>query len=293
MTYTCNFECDHCFLYCSSDSSGTFTLKQLRVVFSEIKKLETVTMVYFEGGEPFLYYPLMVEGIRMAHEQGLETGVVTNSYWATSEEDAELWLKPLVELAVSDLSISDDVFHHGEEVENPAKKALAALKRLKGHGGSICIEKPSIKMQAVEDQEKGKPVIEGGALLKGRAAEMLVEGLPTRHWEEFTECPHEELENPERVHVDSFGNVHLCQGISIGNMWKTPLSELVKNYRASSHPVCSYLVKGGPALLAKAYGVEHGEYYVDECHFCYKTRLALLDRFPEYLAPRQVYGLDQ
>jgi len=31
--------------------------------------------------------------------------------------------------------------------------------------------------------------------------------------------------------------------------------------------------------------------YVDECHLCYLTRRALLDRFPEYLAPKQVYGL--
>jgi len=31
---------------------------------------------------------------------------------------------------------------------------------------------------------------------------------------------------------------------------------------------------------------------VDACHLCYRTRQALLERFPEYLAPRQVYGLE-
>lgn len=77
----------------------------------------------------------------------------------------------------------------------------------------------------------------------------------------------------------------------MGNMWETPLSMLVKNYDADSHAICGPLLRGGPALLAKEYGVEHEDEYVDECHFCYLLRLALIDRFPQVLAPRQVYGL--
>jgi hypothetical protein len=75
-------------------------------------------------------------------------------------------------------------------------------------------------------------------------------------------------------------------------MWKTPLSELVRNYNASSHPICGPLIKGGPAQLAREYQVEHKEYYVDACHFCYTIRLALVHKFPEYLTPKQVYGIN-
>jgi hypothetical protein len=106
----------------------------------------------------------------------------------------------------------------------------------------------------------------------------------------MTSCPHEELEHPKRVHVDSFGNVHICQGLSMGNMWEIPFSEMVKGYRAQDHPICRPLVEGGPAALAKEYGVAHEDSYVDECHFCYRVRQALIDRFPGHLAPRQVYG---
>ncbi len=53
----------------------------------------------------------------------------------------------------------------------------------------------------------------------------------------------------------------------------------------------TFLLWGGQALLAKEYDVEHEDEYVDECHFCYMLRLALIDRFPQFLAPRQVYGL--
>ncbi len=41
---------------------------------------------------------------------GFKTGLVTNAYWATSEEDAELWLRPLHDVRLSDISISDDNF---------------------------------------------------------------------------------------------------------------------------------------------------------------------------------------
>ncbi len=74
-------------------------------------------------------------------------------------------------------------------------------------------------------------------------------------------------------------------------MWQTPLSELINKYDCDSHPICKLLVKGGPAHLAKEYSIKHYDEYVDACHLCYDLRLKLLDRFPEYLAPRQVYGL--
>ena len=88
LTYTCTYKCDHCFLYCSPQAKGTFTISQLKQVLEEIKKIRSIDNVYFEGGKPFLFYPLMLEGIRMARAAGLQAGVVTNPYWAASEDDA-------------------------------------------------------------------------------------------------------------------------------------------------------------------------------------------------------------
>ncbi len=144
LTYTCNFECDHCFLYCSPRSYGTFTLMQIKNALDEAVKIGSIENIYFEGGEPFLYYPLMIEGIKLALERGFKTGVVTNCYWATTQEDAKIWLKTLVELGVSFISISDDAFHHGEGEINPAKNAQAALKELGASGITLCVEKPTL-----------------------------------------------------------------------------------------------------------------------------------------------------
>jgi hypothetical protein len=139
-----------------------------------------------------------------------------------------------------------------------------------------------------DKRKKGEPIIGGDVVFRGRAADKLANGLPRVPWDEFTECTREELIHPERVHVDAYGNVHICQGISMGNMWKTPLNELVKNYDAGKHPVTGYLVKGGPT---EYYKIEHENSYIDACHLCFETRKKLLDKFPAYLAPQQVYGV--
>jgi hypothetical protein len=291
LSYKCDSECDHCFVYSSPRAKGTFTLDQMKRVFDELPKIETIEWTYFEGGEPFLFYPLMLEGLRIAHETGFKIGIVSNAYWATSAEDAELWLRPLHDLGLSDVSISDDAFHYEDKEASPAKHALDAAKKLGMPFGSICIDKPTVKEGVDKEHVKGKPVIAGGAVFRGRAAEKLTEGLPRRPWDEFTECPYEDLRDPKRVHLDAYGNIHICQGLSMGNMWDIPLSKIVNQYDADSHPICRPLVSGGPALLAKEYDVPHEPEYVDACHMCYLVRQALIDRFPQYLAPILVYGL--
>ncbi|MFW9778082.1 MAG: radical SAM protein [Candidatus Heimdallarchaeota archaeon] len=289
MTLKCTFECDHCFLYCSPDAEGTFNLKQLMILLDELAKLEQAKTIFFEGGEPFLFYPLLMEGIRRADELGFNIGIVSNGYWATTVDDAVLWLSPLVNRNIVDVSISDDTFHYGEVVNNTAKNAVSALRQLGIPCGSICIDPPVIETS--ENQEKGAPIIGGNARFRGRAVEKLVEGLPKRPASDLLpECPYEDLENPGRVHVDPFGHVHLCQGLSLGNMWDIPLSELILSYDANTHPIAGPLLKGGPHELAKTYGINGDASYVDECHYCYSVRKQLLDRFPKYLAPRQVYG---
>ena len=288
LTYTCNYECDHCFLYCSPNAEGTFTLDQIQKVLNDAKNIKTVEWIYFEGGEPFLYYPLMLKGLQLAKAMGFKTGIVTNNYWATTIEDAKLWLKPIIESGIDDLSLSDDSFHQDDTDNNSAKIAAEAAKELGFSVNSICIEKPSI--QAPSD-DKGAPVVGGGALFKGRAVEKLIDGLPTRPSDSFTECKHEELVRPMRVHIDSFGNVQVCQGISLGNMWQKPLSQIVKEYDATIHPICGPLISGGPSELAQAYDVKLDDTFIDECHYCYTVRRTLTKRFPEYLTPLQVYGI--
>jgi MoaA/NifB/PqqE/SkfB family radical SAM enzyme len=289
LTYACNLECDHCFVYSKPNAKGTFTINQIKEILKEAIKIRTIKWIYLEGGEAFLFYPLMLEAIKLARDLGFKTGVVTNAYWSTSKEDAELWLKPLSKLKISDISISDDSFHREDEKVSPAKVAIAVAKELGLPINSICVEKPVIKTN--KTQSKGASITGGSIMFRGRAVEKLIKGVPKKSWNKFKECPYEDLKNPKRIHIDSYGNIHLCQGLSMGNIWEKPLSKIVKKYNSDSHPICKYLIKGGPALLAKKYNIRRADKYIDACHLCYLARLSLIDRFPQYLAPKQVYGL--
>jgi MoaA/NifB/PqqE/SkfB family radical SAM enzyme len=247
-----------------------------------------IQRVYFEGGEPFLYFPTMLWGLRKAKKHGFETGIVTNAYWATSIQDAIEWLTPISNIGISDLSISDDLYHYGEHEENLARYAYDAAKELNLPVGQITIDDPRERLKDIE--WKGKPIVKGKVLLKGRAVEKLTEGLPMKPWRRFDKCLHEDFSNQSRVHIDPFGYVHVCQGITIGNTKQTSLVELFDNFVPENHPICGPILRGGPADLVKTYRVEHREKYVDECHLCYSTRLKLRQEFPAILAPDQVYG---
>jgi MoaA/NifB/PqqE/SkfB family radical SAM enzyme len=130
-------------------------------------------------------------------------------------------------------------------------------------------------------------------MYRGRAAVKLASKARQQPWSMFTACPYEDLREPGRVHVDPLGNLHICQGIVIGNVFRTPLKEICRRYDPEAHPITGPLLRGGPIELVKAYGVPHREAYVDACHLCYESRRALRDRFPEILTPDQMYGVGQ
>ena len=288
-TYQCNFECDHCFVYSRPEAKGVMKISDIRQILNEAKRVGSIRGICFEGGEPFLYYQTMLWGLRAAKDYGFRRSIVTNAYWATSVEDAKEWLNPISEIGIHDLAISDDAYHYGEAEENLAKYAYEAAKNLNLPVDKITIEDP--KKYLEEIAWKGKPVVRGRVQFKGRAVEKLVEGLPTKPWTEFNKCLDEDFSNQGRVHIDPFGYVHVCQGITIGNMKQTPLPELFANFNPEKHPICAPILRGGPAELVKKYRVEHEEDYVDECHLCYSTRLKLRKRFPNILAPDQIYGV--
>jgi MoaA/NifB/PqqE/SkfB family radical SAM enzyme len=288
LTYQCNMECDHCFVWGSPWQSGTMTLSQLRNLLEQTQELRTVKWFYFEGGEPFLYYPIMEIGVREAVAMGFNVGLVSNGYWAVDVEDAIEWLKPLAGM-VQDLSISSDIFHWGEEVDARMKNMRSAADVLGISVGFISIAQPDAdKAEAATGQ---LPLGESKVMFRGRAAQTLASKADLLPWEGFTECPFEDLREPGRVHVDPLGNVHICQGISLGNVFQTSLFEICESYDPELHPITGPLLRGGPAALVREYGLTHDDGYADACHLCDFARRQLRARYPEILMPDQMYGV--
>ncbi len=267
------------------------TKVQVESILEDASNIPTIEWIYFEGGEPFLFYPILLDSVKNAKDRGYKVGIVTNAYFGTSVKDALIWLGPLKDLEIDDLSISDDGFHGGDDETLYARNAITAARQLELPVGSICIEAPITSDSIVNEGKKGQPIVGGDVKFRGRAVETLDNDLPRQSFEKFTDCPYEDFENPGRIHIDGFGNTQLCQGISMGNVLERPLSQLMKDYDINQHPICKAIQNGGPKLLAEEFDVGHEKGYIDACHFCYDTRKKLLSRFPEYLLPRQVYGL--
>jgi MoaA/NifB/PqqE/SkfB family radical SAM enzyme len=288
LTYQCNLECDHCFVWGGQWQVGTMTLPQLRNVFQQVKELGTVGMIYFEGGEPSLYYATMLKGIQEAKAMGFNVGIVSNGYWATSEEDALAYLEPLRGL-IQDLSISSDMYHWFEELGENIKNIEKVAEELEIPIGVISIAQPEdVNAAGVVGT---LPPGESGIMYRGRAAANLVSKAEKHSWAQFTECPFEDLVEPGRIHLDPLGHLHICQGISIGNLFETPLSEITSRYDPEAHPIVGPLLEEGPVGLVKRYDLPHEEAYADACHLCYEMRLALRDQFPDVLTPDQMYGV--
>ena len=288
LTYECNYECDHCFVWGSPWQTGTMTLENIRQILLQAVELGTINSIYFEGGEPFLYYAIMLRGIQEAVDHGFKVGVVTNSYWATEVDDALVWLRTLEGL-VQDLSVSSDLFHGSEELFRKAQNACQAAEKLEIPIGVISVAQPEVPdaVSAIGQLPSG----ESSVMYRGRAAEKLATLAEKRPWQEYSDCPYENLRDPGRVHLDPLGYVHICQGISLGNVFQTSLKEICESYDPDTHPIISPLLEGGPAELVRRFDLSLNDGYADACHLCYETRKKLRDRFPDILAPDQMYGV--
>jgi len=289
LTYTCTYECDHCFVWGSPYQEGTLTLDQIDEILAQAEELRTVEWIYFEGGEPFLYQPVLVKAVETAAGSGFKVGLVSNAYWATEVRDAVEWLRPMAGL-IQDLSVSSDLFHQSDEMDRTAKNAVEAAEQLGIPVGEICIAQPETTDAGVVVGQI--PLGESAVQFRGRASEKLVEGMPLLPWEGFTECPCEDFHDPGRVHLDPLGNVHICQGLSMGNVFTSTLRAMCEAYDPDDHPVIGPLLTGGPAELVRRYDLPREDSYADACHLCYEARRALRDRFPDILTPDQMYGVE-
>jgi len=287
LTYQCIYECDHCFVWGSPRQTGVMSIDQVQGYLRQARDTKTVDWIYFEGGEPFLYYPVLMRGVQLATSMGFHVGVVTNAFWAINKNDALTWLKPFADM-VEDLSISCDQYHDCDEENALARNALAAAEELSIPVGLIRIAQP--EQISLENREGQLPEGESRVMFRGRAASKLSEKVEGISWSKFDACLNEDLREPGRVHVDPFGNIHICQGIVIGNLNEKSLRTICDEYKPEAHPIVGPLLANGPTGLVKKYDLPHNKHYADACHLCYEARNSLRDRFPAVVAPPNMYG---
>jgi hypothetical protein len=303
VTYRCTYACDHCFVWGSPDAEDTMTLAQLTSVIDQAAELG-VADVYFEGGEPTLAYPIVLAAAQRARERGLDVGVVSNCYWATSVEDARVWLAPFAELGIADLSLSSYAYFVEDANEEQLRNAVLAARELAIPVSVLEVGAPAdIGVPGVCSGDVGE------VMCKGRAAVALAPERASRPPETLVTCPFEDFTDPGRAHVGPDGELQVCQGISAGNVFAggdgpparehlaaprlDGLRRVLDAYDPRERPVVREIRAGGPWALAQATGhTPARSHYADECHLCYEVRAAVraAGEYPAVLAPGQCYA---
>lgn len=307
LTDQCNARCEHCAYHCGPKVKGVMSLDDAKQYLHSAAH-QSLELVCISGGEPCLYFDLVVKIVHEARALGVPSiWVFTNAYWAVNRAIAGRKLTRLQEAGMTRLCLSADGFHQPFVPVERVRHAMAVARDM---GLEVVLDvrflgppqedNPSNRATRQVLEELGNlenvEVWQGQPWYIGRAADRLPSQLVQRPGIPSGHCPGPwaggTWENPVGVDVDWYGEVTLCPGISIGNAKKRPLNSILAEYDPWQHPIIRELATGGPASLAEI--AQHIGYtprasYVSECHLCYDARKFLRSRYSSELAPLICY----
>jgi len=308
----CNCKCPHCFYFPRNDNHVPLDPDLLDDALKSIAGQHNILSVNFAGGEPFYYYDVMLECIKRLRKHGIQYFTLsTNAGWATSVKTAQERLNELIRCGLGGMGVSADGFHQRtvplENVFNTLE--AGGVQRARGENFTVYVVSTylgyysydcPVNRRTTEIRHKiwdaGYYPIETFACAHGRAGFIIPtelhvnKKLDRKCWEVKVGILHPE--GPSMVSIDPSGFVDGCFGVSLGNLYKESLRDILYRYFKNPGPVVKTLrEKGAQGLRDIAVGkgfVPAGGYF-DECHLCHAVRNYLKencgDEFGEFLNP--------
>jgi hypothetical protein len=315
ITYRCHSRCRHCLYNCGPGWEKTPTsLENLRAALEVAASWNPAPQVHITGGEPFLHFELLLEGVAIAAELGLRSYVETNANWCTDGDEALARFAALRGAGLDAVLISCSPFH--AESIPPVRTLTATHAALEVLGPErIMLYRPGyLQMLQCFGLERPIPISRYeeefgtdaarrilwtgyGVISGGRAGYELGDLALRRGPEAFAgdSCAREIL-HAHHSHFDLYGNYisGFCGGLSVGS-WRR-LSEVIAAFRERRYPpLIEMLVQGGPHTLYAYAHEKHGYRplgagYAGKCHLCVDVRRHLVaDGQYAELEPRQFY----
>ena len=315
LTYRCHSGCQHCIYNCGPRWPGEAMSPQaLRDALEALLVYPWTPQVHFSGGEPFLHFPLLLEGARMAAELGIAAYVETSAGWCTDEAEAVERFSALREAGLQAVLVSCSPFH-AERIP-PIRTLRAARAAIDVFGARqvtvylseflevmrrFDLERPTPLSRYEQEfgPEGARRILwEGyGIVPGGRAGYRLGHLVPRYPAAAFAraDCAGEIL-HAQHSHLDLYGNFipGFCGGLALGD-WHA-LVQVLDDFQADRYPpLIGVLIERGPyglfALARDQYGYRPlPEGYVGKCHLCVdvRRRLAETGDFAE-LRPQGFY----
>ncbi len=294
LTYKCNCACEFCYYNCCPEKNGIMPVDTAISAWQSLKILAgDSAKVHITGGEPFLYWDRLQEILEEAEKQNLGKVdlIETNGFWATGEKITRQRLKKLDELGMERFKISTDPFHQEYiDVELIRRLAETAIEILEPERVLVRWQKyldDTIEMKSLSSAEREQKYISAmndyHCRFTGRAAGRLAELVASKPIEALASvnCK-SDLLGAKGVHIDPFGNVFsgTCSGIIIGNVNRTELENIWKQFGPAGSELINTLFNFGPyGLLEEAgkLGYKKAKVYASKCHLCTHIRQFFFD----------------
>ncbi len=315
LSYYCNSACKHCLYNCGPRwEREAITAEALAEALDAVTVWPHPPQVHFTGGEPFLHFELLEEGVRMAVERDIRCYVETSASWCLDEGKVRERFEQLRVAGLGAVLVSCSPFHAEKIPPSRTLRTVQAALEVFGERGTIVylpeylrviqlfdLERPTplSKYEEIMGAEEAGRILWGGygIISGGRSGYHLGHLVPSYPVEAFegANCTGEIL-HAHHSHFDLYGNYisGFCGGLTVGS-WRA-LPQLLDDYRTGRYPaLIETLVERGPyglyrmAIEAYAYrALEEG--YAGKCHLCVDVRryLAEMGDFAE-LEPRAFY----
>jgi hypothetical protein len=256
--------------------------------------------VHFTGGEPFLHFDLLLEGVRWAVDRGIVNYVETSASWCIDDEDVIQRFAELKQAGMQAVLISCSPFHAEKIPPARTLRAVKASLEIFGSRGTIVYQPEYLQIIQLFDMDRPTPlsryeqefgVEEAGRILwqgygiisGGRSGYKLGHLVPKYPAESFAgmNCARDIL-FAHHSHFDLYGNYisGFCGGLTIGS-WRE-LPHVLKNFRTGCYPpLIENLIEHGPYGLAQMAQEGHGYLpdhagYTGKCHLCVDVRSHLV-----------------
>jgi organic radical activating enzyme len=256
--YTCNSKCRHCLWGDTLQDESKMSFEDVCHYIDSMSELQTAREVIFSGGEPFLFRDVMTEGISYAYRRyNLSAAVTTNSFWATSRQQAQDVLGDLCARGLRRMQTSVDDFHQEYVPFERAANAVHAAIDLKIKCTVIVVATNKSKrrdyyVNALEiDSADDVDVLEVQATPVGYASSR----IDRSDYALRGEVPADICAVLEAISILPDGSVQVCCGpplpskeLNAGNARSERLADIIA--RAEWNPIFNALsLAKGPAIL--------------------------------------------
>lgn len=289
-TYHCNIACGHCY-----NSSGPrlkakrIALEPMLAVIADMPKVG-IGALTLTGGEPFLYTDDLLRLIAAGRQAGLsEIKILTNAYWAATEERADRMLERLAGAGFMDggrdhIKASTGTYHlefvSFDRIVTLARRYHARFARrlivdceLGPGGGALRSE---ILRQVRE------AAVAGMIHLRFRAIEAV--GRATTLEQRVSAVIDEPCDDIRQIAFDPDGSVRPCcglnsenKGVVIGRLRDQGLSALVK--RMQNDPLLQFIASEPmDALFDHVPREADSRQFSGKCHLCQHAIGAMADK---------------